>query len=113
MIASLAAGLKPGPTYDCALPYVRRRPARRTRAQKKTPPDRRGCVLLETGVVLMSFALRAARPVRPRGQMAMDVRVVDELHHDCRQASVAPPDVSNYGPMPLGRSRTVSWITGA
>jgi molybdate transport system substrate-binding protein len=45
--------------------------------------------------------------------MAMDVRVVDELHHDCRQASVAPPDVSNYGPMPLGRSRTVSWITGA
>ena len=43
----------------------------------------------------------------------MDVRVVDELHHDCRQASVGPPDVSNYGPMPLGRSRTVSWITGA
>ena len=43
----------------------------------------------------------------------MDVRVVDELHHDCRQASVAPPDVSNYGPMPLGLSRAVSWMAAA
>jgi hypothetical protein len=61
--------------YECRGP--------RTRA-KKNPAGPAGLrvLLLESGVCVMSFALRAAGPPRPVGQVVMVMRVMDELHHD-------------------------------